>query len=186
MQEKDYKNYDYLDIIVKKKSEQELVGAYTSFLWQKIGSKEDRRYNDVVHLSFCRPHKLKNKDRLQLLQVYYESALNNMADLQTKKHSKSRRKIIGLTLFSALFLFGVGVFIYLTKNLLSIILGAVFALGVIGYSLLLIGKIKKLFIKENKIFTEKQNGIEKEKQRILIEVNLLTKKDVIGDENEEV
>ena len=187
MKEKDFQNFDYLDIIVKKKSEQEISNAYSAFLWNKIYKKEDRRYNDVVHLSFRRPHKINNKDSLQLLEVYYESALNNRADLEIKKHSKSKIKLANLIFFSAILLFGAGVFIYLKKTLLSIILGSVFVLGVVFGAFFLKNKIKKQFVKENEVYLEKLKKNQEEIKSILDQVKVLTKKENFnGEKNEKV
>ena len=183
----DYQNYDYLDIIVKIENKNEIVSSYSSFLWEKIDEKEDKRYNDVVHLSFRRPHNLQNKDRLQLLQVYYESALNSKSDLKTKKHSKSTGDICALATILAILLFGVGVFIYLNKTLFSIILGAVIVIFLLGAGIYFTDKIKKVFIKENKAFSQKTSQIQDEIANILTEVNCLTKKSIFSEgENEKV
>ena len=185
MKEKDIQNFDYLDIIVKKISEDEIVDAYSAFLWEKIDKKEDKRYNDVVHLSFRRPHKIQNKDRLQLLEVYYESALELRVDIEIKKHSKSKMNLANLIFLSAILLFGVGVFICLNKTLLSIILGSVFALSVLGVAIFLASKIKKLFIKENDIYLEKLKKVNDGINGILGEANALTKKESLSGENNE-
>lgn len=178
MQDKDFQNYDYLDIIVKKENEQELVDAYSIFLWEKTGEKEDNQYRDVVHLSFRRPHKIENKDRLQLLQVYYESALNERAELKIKKHSKTTESICNLAFFSLVFLFGAGVFIYFLKTTLSIILGSVFALAVFVGDVFLSRVIKKGYKKEKLTFNEKSQVFEKNIETILEEVKNLTKNSV--------
>lgn len=185
MKNKDYQNYDYLDIIVKTENEQEVVNAYSTFLWEKIQKKEDKQYNDVVHFSFRRPHKLPNKDRLQLLQVYYEFALNNLSDIKIKKHSKSKVRICNLSFFSVALLFGAGVFIYFLKSTLALILGGVFALGVIGAVIPLSFAIKKLYIKENNVYQIRKGQLEKEIQEVLLEVKSLTQNfDKAGKKNE--
>ena len=187
MIDKDYQNFDYLDIIVKKVSENEIENAYLSFLWEKTDKKEDKRYIDVVHLSFRRPHKIKNKDRLQLLQVYYEYALNSRAQLSIKKHSKSKGDIVRTIFFSAILLLGVGVFIYLTKTFFSLIFSLIFASLVFGFLIFSAGKIRKKHIKENKVYLEKVKEIDDEINGILTEVCSLTKKSsFIGGENEKV
>ena len=150
MQEKDYQNYDYIDIIVKKQSQQEIVDGYSSFLWQQISAKDDMRYSDLVHLSFKRNVNINNKDRLALLQVYYENALNKKAEIKLNKHSKSKTSICFLAFFSLLALVGIGVFIYFLKNVLSVVLGMAFALCIVAVDIVLAKKIGKKFIKENK------------------------------------
>ena len=187
MQERDYQNFDYLDIIVKTENEQEIVNAYSTFLWEKIDKKEDKRYKDVVHLSFRRPHKIKNKDRLQLLEVYYQRAINDRAQINIKKHSKSKGRFFRTILFSVTFLLGVGVFIYLSKTLLSLILGIIFASIILGCVKFFAVKIRKIYIKENNVYLEKLKQIEDEIAFILSEVYSLTKKTSCkGGENEKV
>ncbi len=187
MQERDYQNFDYLDIIVKKISQTEIENAYSSFLWEKIYNNDDKRYKDVVNLGFRRPHTIKNKNRLQLLEVYYQCAINEKAQLKIKKHSKSKGQTTRTILFSAIFLLGVGVFIYLLKTLFSIILGSLLSLGIICGVLIKARKIRKLFINENSVYLEKSNRIDNEISKILTEVSLLTEKTAYnGGENEEV
>ncbi len=149
MQERDYKNYDYIDVLVKKQNQQEIIDAYSSFLWENIGNKEDTRYNDVVNLSFKRDIKVLNKDRLAFLQVCYESALNKKAEIKSKKHSKSIALICNLAFFSLAGLFLVGVFIYFFKSLLSIILASIVGLFIFALDIIAVKKIKKRIYKEN-------------------------------------
>ncbi len=176
MQEKDYNNYDYIDVIVKKQNKKEIISAYSSFLWEKTEEKEDRRYNDVIHLSFRRDVKIQNKDRLTYLQVYYETALNKKAEIKFKKHSRSISAICNVAFFSLAGLLGIGVFIYFYKTFLSIVLGSILALMVLTLDVLAIKGIKKRFLGERKDFSHKMQMIDKEIKEILSSVNVLTKK----------
>ncbi len=189
MEKRDYKNFDYLDVIVKKQNEQEIVDGYLSFLWQKFDAKEDKRYNDIVHLSFKRDIVVPNKDRLQLLQVYYETALNKRAEIEFNKHSKSIVAICNLAFFSLAGLFLVGVFIYFLKSLISVAIGGVVALFILAMDIFLASKIKKNFLSENISYQTKISQVENDINQILSNAcnhanNAQEKMNKGGDENE--
>ncbi len=175
MQIRDYKNFDYIDVIVKKQNEQEIIDGYLSFLWQKIEQKEDRRYNDIVHLSFKREIDIPNKDRLQLLEVYYETALNKRAEIQIKKHSKSKWAIFSLAFFSLAGLFLIGVFIYFLKSIMSIALGGVIALLGLALDIFFTKRIRKKFLSENIDYENKILLVNNEIKDILSNANNLIK-----------
>ena len=177
MQEKDYQNFDYIDIIVKKENRQEIIDAYSTFLWEKTQESEDKRYNDVVNLSFRRNIKVKNKDRLTYLQVSYETALNKRANIKFNKHSKSKIAICNVAFCSLASLFGVGVFIYFYKSILSIILASLFATLIFFIAFICMKKIKKKIAKENQDFIDKTKMIDEEIKEILSSVNNLAKKE---------
>lgn len=75
---RDYNNYDYLFATVKKQNFNELKAHYKALGWEDIEEREDESYYDVVHISLRRPHKIKHKDDLQLMQVHLESAWNTI------------------------------------------------------------------------------------------------------------
>ncbi len=177
MQIKNYKNYDYLDIIVKKDNACEIINAYSAFLWVKIDEKDDRHYSDVIHLTFKRDINIENKDRLNLLEVYYETALNKRAEIKIKKHSKSKIAICNLAFCSLATLFGVGVFIYFYKSILSIILATLFATLIFFIDFICIVKIKKKFANENQDYVKKIEQVNSEIKEILYNVDLLAKKE---------
>ncbi len=88
-QEKDYWNYDYIDLSVKTDSADEVVSSYNTFGWQETDRFADKQYKDVLHLSFKRERKITDKDRLQYLQVSYEMLLNKRNTREYKMHDKS-------------------------------------------------------------------------------------------------
>ena len=51
---KDYWNYDYLDLTVKKDKVDELISTYNSFRWEQTDMWWDKQYSDIIHLSFKR------------------------------------------------------------------------------------------------------------------------------------
>ena len=68
--------YDELRLYVKKTKKDEIVNHYKVFGWNLVSINENKRYEDIVDLEFKRPHKIKEKDELQLLQVYMEENVN--------------------------------------------------------------------------------------------------------------
>lgn len=76
--DRDYENYDYLNTTVKKDKLESLLAHYRALGWERIDEQEDNVYDDIRHLSWRRPHKIPNKDALQLFQVYIESAWNRI------------------------------------------------------------------------------------------------------------
>ncbi len=182
MDGKDYNKYDYLEIIVKKENSEEIITAYSSFLWQKLFEKEDRRYNDVVHLTFKRDINIANKDRLALMQVYYETALNKRAGIKFNKHSKSKIAICNVAVLSVAILFGIGVFFCFLKTFLSIALACVFLLSLFVLDIFISNKIKKVFIKENKDYVIKLELVDNEIKQILQKVSALTKDLKLNDD----
>ncbi len=181
MQEKDYQNYDFIEIIVKKENAEQVISAYSDFSWEKISVKEDAKYNDILHVEFCRLHDIANKDRLQLLQVYYEFALNERADLKEKKHHKSKAGICNLIVFAMCLFFGIWSLIFYTKTLPIFIGGIVLSLCALVLTVFFAKKLKNLYKLENQRFKiediEKQEDINK----ILDEARLLTSAKVGGE-----
>ena len=51
---KDYWNYDYLDLTVKKDKVDELISTYNAFRWEQTDMWWDKQYSDIIHLSFKR------------------------------------------------------------------------------------------------------------------------------------
>lgn len=80
---------DFLDLYVKKEKSQEIVRRYRIFGWQLEKASENNLYEDLVDLTFSRPHNIPNKDELQLVQVYMEEKVNEIAKEEHHKHSKS-------------------------------------------------------------------------------------------------
>lgn len=119
-------DYDNLTLFVKKKKAKEIVEHYNLFGWELVKAEENDLYEDLVDLSFIRPHKIENKDDLQLLQVYMEEKLNEAAKAQRRRYEKST--ILGLTagIFGAM-LIGFGLLISLASTLLDFAWGIVFA-----------------------------------------------------------
>ena len=164
MQEKDYHKCDYIEIVVKEENAKEVISAYKNFLWQLLSREDDGKYKGVVHLCFCRAHDIACKDRLQLLLVYYEFALNERADLKEKKHHKSKTGILNLIFFTACLLFGVWSLIFYIKTLPIFIGGIILSLLVLSCSVFCAKRLRKIYKEESKKFLlsdmEKQERID--------------------------
>ena len=171
---KDHENYDYIEIIVKKENVDEVVASYGKFLWKELSRKEDRRYNDVIHLSFYREHNIPSKDRLQLLQVYYEFTLNERSEAFDKKHHKSNAGICNLVFFTTLILVGLWWFIFYMQTILAFIGAMVFTLSISLIAVFFGKKLNNLRKKESKSFKVKEQKQQEKIQEILREVETLT------------
>lgn len=60
---------DKLSVAVKADASDEIKRAYCTFGWKLEDEYDDGNYRDIIHMEFSRPHFIKEKDRLQLLQV---------------------------------------------------------------------------------------------------------------------
>lgn len=170
----DYQNYDYLDIIVKKDSADEIALWYGRLLWSEYQRKEDKLYNDIVHVSFSRPHKIPNKDRLQLLQVYYENILNEKAYKSKDKHAKSEALIVTTVVLSIVLVLGLGALVFWVKNLFAYLgAGLLFGLLCVGVACSF-KAIKKLRKKENLNFEKLCAKYNDEIDKIMDEISILT------------
>ena len=84
-----YKEYDTLTLYVKKNKSTGIIKHYKIFGWELVEEADNNMYADLVDLTFIRSHKIKNKDELQLQQVYMEETLNKLGKLDKFKHAKS-------------------------------------------------------------------------------------------------
>lgn len=88
--QKDIFEYDELNLYAKKDKSAEIIENYKNFNWTLENEVENDKYEDLSDLTFSRPHKIKNKDELQLLQVYMEENLNLIGKLEKYKHARSQ------------------------------------------------------------------------------------------------
>ena len=133
----DYINYDSLKLYVKKNKSKEIIEHYKLFGWEVLEEFENKKYEDILDLTFCRPHKIKNKDELQLLQVYMEERLNEQAKIEKHKHSKTTSiglclGVIGVGLITLglLACLKVIMFVSLIGGILLAVSGSIFAFAV--------------------------------------------------------
>ena len=148
---------DTISIKSKRQASEHIIERYGDFGWSLSERKEDKLYSDIVHLTFTRPHCIKNKDKLQLMQVRLEIAYNTMGRLSCKIPVRSSL-FVGLSglLSAGLVACGVIAFLFL-EGLFAVISGAVLcALGLTA------GILCMLFT--NRIYKK-----DKEKYSLLIE-----------------
>lgn len=170
MEKIDFNNFDKLNLFVKKSKHQDVVKSYTALGWELIEEKENNRYEDIIDLTFLRPHKLQNKDELQIMQVYMEDNLNEIAKLERNKHSKTTG--LGLFLGSvALLLFCWALYLIIKPQLL--VIGIILiAVSIILFVLEIIF-LPKLFKKEKLSFNTKFTQLNSQIEEICKKANLL-------------
>ena len=174
MKIKNYKYYDNLTLYVKKNKLKEIIQHYEIFGWELVEQKENGRYEDIVDLTFTRPHKIKHKDELQLQQVYMEEKLNELGKCERYKHSKTTSfgLCFGLITIAIIVL---GVLISLSvKSIEGLICGIVIV--VMGF--LLIGfefvMLRKIYQYENELYEQRSEELERQIVKISKRVTELT------------
>ena len=180
MNQKKYNDFDTLTLYVKKLKAVEIIESYKTFGWELVEECENKRYEDIVDLTFNRPHKIKNKDELQLLQIYMENNLNAKAKLEKNKHQKSTSfglifGVLGLILMlnGFLHIFGVLEGFKLIGGIVIASIGFMFLITTLIV-------IPKLLNKEHSYFKEKHALYEHEIDEICKKATSL-----LGGENNE-
>ena len=155
--EKDYTNFDYLHLTVKREKLDDVLSHYRALRWDDYEQKEDKIYGNIVHISMRRPHKIENKDKLQLMQVYLEQAWNTIGNAENNSHPKTL--IFGLTtelIATALLMAGIYLFL-----LISFTWGIVFmAVGAAAF-VICIAFTVILYRRESKELNKKLERAEK-------------------------
>lgn len=152
MSAEDYTAYDRLRVAVKKDKREEVVSRYRMFAWEQTDSREDGQYDDIEHLAFRRRHALPHKDRLQLLQVHMESALNALGKLERNRHARSLifglvSGLLGVVLIAA------GIALILWRQTVTVVVSGAAAMTAGAVLLTVFGTgIKKVRAKEEAIY----------------------------------
>lgn len=148
--ETDYRNYDRLFVTVKLNKLDELEECYRALGWECVDSRDDSVYRGRVHLVYRRPHRIENKDKLQLLQVYLESALNDEGRLESRAMPLTAATGI-ITGFVTLALVALGLcLMYLLDNPVIYTAGIIFLTCSANMFLLAVTVTLKVFFGENK------------------------------------
>lgn len=124
-------DYDYIALEVKRAKAERFRRCCEHFGWEQIGRTADRRYADVVHLRFRRPHDVPAKDALQLLQVRLELAWN--------AGGRAENALAAHTLFALLGLLAVAVCLLAAGVLLLVFLWATTWVRALGFVLATLG-----------------------------------------------
>ena len=170
----DYNNYDQINLTVKRQNADEVILSYGAFLWEKVEEKEDKQYHDILHLSFIRPHKIPNKDRLQLLQVHYEHFINERAVAENKKHAKSQALFVTAGVIGFSLVLGILALIFYLTSTFAIVGATVFIVLQSALFVFLILKAKGTMAKEKKNFIFKREELHGYIEKILSEAKDFT------------
>lgn len=101
-------HYDTIEFTLKRERAGEIEAQLACFGWEIEREWDAKLYSDLVHVRFKRPHRVESKDRLQLLQVRVEIALNKQ--VKYERTMDSRALIFGLSLaVLALLSLGLGI-----------------------------------------------------------------------------
>lgn len=174
-----YNDFDKITIYAKRDKKDAIIKSYNLFQWELVEELDNRRYEDIVDLSFVRPHKLKNKDKLQWLQVCMEEKINEKAKLEKNKNafSTSFGILFGLIGLSSLTLGFLGLFkvlkdYTLVKNIVLLVVGSISSALCAVFVPIIYKKEKTIFNQRNK---ELDNRISEICQKTF---------DLIGDKHE--
>lgn len=177
----DFKEYDYITLYVRAEKVEIVERCYEKFLWKVVKKENNNKFNDIVDITFKRKHKIENKERLQLLQIYMEDNLNRTDKYEQNKFAKST--ILGLTM-GLLFLLFIGLGIWLIHgfpSLFTTILGIasiVFSIVIQVFIIILLPHFINL---EREKFLNNINSLKKELENYLLEASTLS-----GEQNEKV
>lgn len=158
----DYNNFDRLDVYAKVDKIDGIIKCYESFSWELYKREENDTYADTENLTFIRPHKIKQKDKLQYAQIEMENMLNEIGKSERKKHSKSTVVGLCMGLTSAI--------------LIAISVYLVTVLSVVGLVHIIVGwvvsavVVTSTAIATTKVF--KKERVDFEKQQALLHKNL--------------
>ncbi len=97
----DLEEYDHLYVTVRRDKLEALEFCYEQFGWEEVERQEHTVYENLLDMTFRRPHKIADKDELQLLQVHLEEALNAVGKYEKapKKRTKAFAACLGILAF---------------------------------------------------------------------------------------
>ncbi len=170
---KDYKNFDYFSVSLKRDKERQMVRSYLAFGWEVVERGEDKRFSDYITYTFRRPHKIANKDRLQYLQVKMEKSINLLAKLKRRRHSVSAISGITLLVVAALLIAGGITLLCVTKTAKLTGLGIVLIAAGVAVVPLAVFWIVKRAKKENERYLKTMQTSEIEVESAVVEAATL-------------
>ena len=173
MIKRDYNNYDYITVSVKEEKYDPVIRCYEKLGWERVKSREDAVYYNLVTVVFRRPHKIMKKDRLQLLQVWMESQINEISTAGAEKHAVSvSAGIILYLIYSALVVCGVLMAIFAKTPTFAWIGVALAVLGVC-FSAITIAPLYKRVKRENGVYEERFDRASRELESYIEEADAL-------------
>ncbi len=150
--ELDYNRYDTLSLSLKTDALEKMLSFYSSFGWKEYERKEDSRYFDIVHIKLFREHNIKNKDKLQLLQIRMEAAVNKFAIARRDRHSHSVIFTLASLILAVLVATLAVVLSLKIKTVPVIVACAFFGASALAAPIALIPVIKRMWRRENENF----------------------------------
>ena len=171
----DYNEYDSISLALKENEYERMLSYYRAFGWEEYEKNEDKRYFDIVHAKLKRPHKIENKDRLQLLQVKMEYVVNRFALTRKNKHAKSVIFALTLGVFALGFVI-LGIMLLINELLLPLSV-SLCVLGV-ALPLFIVPLVKETVKKEQQSFAAKFKEMTSEISEIISRA-----KKLYGEEN---
>ncbi len=148
----DYNKYDRLSLALKADALEKMLEYYSAFGWEEYERKDDSRYIDIVHVVLYREHKIPNKDKLQLLQLRMEGAVNKFAVSRRDRHAPSLILMLAASIFGTL-LIALGALLAIEhRTVPMIITGSFISLVGLITPISIIPKIKRMFKAENERF----------------------------------
>lgn len=171
---KDYWDYDSLSLSVKSENVEDIVSSYGVFGWTEKERKADKQYSDIVNVDFVRNHNIPNKNKLQYLQVVFESLVNKHALLFSRRHYVSQA-VLSVCIFTSVLLFVISFGLVFLLNILPfyVLAGLVFILDC-AFTVTYIVKLRKLRVSESEKFEIKSKEIDGEIGKILASAVCLT------------
>ncbi len=159
MKQRNYDEYDYMRILINKNVFDEIMLSYSCFGWEIYEKHFSSVFSDTIELTLRRSRWVKNKDKLQLMQVYMESGYADIGKLRKRKYLRST--ILGLsvgtiaTLLLSLFLY----FTITSSHLATIICGSVVCVLIASVLVRLLFALASLKKTEDKQYLQKRKEI---------------------------
>lgn len=117
---------DKISLNLRREAAEHVEECYRDLGWQVDGVREDKSDEGMLTVDFFRPHKIDNKDELQLLQVRLDIALNDIGKNVARR--SLRAMWTGLVL-------GIATLAFLLQGVMMLVLfsgAAAIAFGVIA------------------------------------------------------
>ena len=176
----EYLKNDHLTVSVKYGLAEEIKNAYRVFGWRLEEERRDKRYANFVHMKFVRDHKIEGKDRLQLLQVRFDVAINFVGKAGSRMGRRALCAGVILALLgAALVLCGSLFLFYFTANL-HMALGVTFISAGAAAFILCILAARLLYVQDRRTYTGALAVIAENIRSTVKEASLITGISVSG------
>lgn len=170
---------DTIEFKLRRDKADEIKAQWECFGWEVDEEKDAKLYPDVVHVRFRRPHRVEQKDRLQLLQVRVEIAHNRQ--VRYGRAMQATSLIFGLTfglIFCALLTYG----IFLIVKNTSVVWGGI-AVAVSAVMLIVVAFLSVLIKRHDiKKYTALMRQNEENIQKCCRAAHEITGKGAMNDE----